>query len=263
MPNAKLTAAQHKEIREVLGRFGLSQSDQTVYLALLGMGQATLSPVAAQTGLRFTTVQSILQRLAGKGIIIATKNKSRTVYHADEPTALRRLLEIQIEEITEITPLLKLLKSESSTTGKVKVYTRERVTDIFLDSLKAKQKVVYEIVAASELQNIIGEKLHFTRRRIKAGVHLKSLRVEAHEIKKYSRLTHERELREAKFLPRELSFSGNILFWDDTVAFFSAKNEGVAVVITSASIRETLSQLFELLWSVSRRMETDPMTTAR
>jgi sugar-specific transcriptional regulator TrmB len=256
MPNQKLTAGQHKEIKEVLSRFGLSDSDQLVYLALLGQGASTLSPLAAETGLRLTTVQSILQRLAGKGIILATKNKSRTLYQADEPTVLRRLLETQIEEIAEITPLLKLLKTEQASSGKVKVYTRERVTDIFLESLKAKNKLIYEIVAADEMQNLIGEKLHFTRRRVKAGVHLKSLRVESNEIKKYSRATHERELREAKFLPRELTFSGNLLFWDNTVAFFSTKNEGIAIVVQSASLRETFQQIFELLWSVSRRMET-------
>jgi sugar-specific transcriptional regulator TrmB len=257
MNNVKLLGSEKKEIHEVLTRFGLSASDQAVYLSLLSLGESTLSPLSTDTGLKLTTVQSILKRLVDRGIILTTKRKSRTVYEADEPAALRRVLETQIEEINTITPLLKALKAEPSNETKVRIYGRERLTDIFLEALECKSKVIYEIVAGDEIQKIMGEKLHFTRRRVKAGVALKSLRVEAHEVKKYSKATHVKELREAKFLPRELSFSGNIFFWDTTVAFFGTKGEGVATVMQSPSLGETFSQLFELLWSVSRRMETD------
>jgi len=43
------------------------------------------------------------------------------------------------------------------------------------------------------------------------NVRLKSLRVEAREIKKYNKRIHERELREAKFLPAEMNFRGLIM----------------------------------------------------
>ena len=85
---------------------------------------------------------------------------------------------------------------------------------------------------------------------------LRSLRVERHEIKRYSKETHARELREAKFLPRELSFKASLMCWDDTVAFFSSNDEGLAWTVESRSIAETVRQLFDLLWSVSRTMET-------
>ena len=131
------------------------------------------------------------------------------------------------------------------------------MTDVFNEALSAKSKYIYEIIAARELQEIIGEKFHFTRRRVAANVRLKSLRVESQEIKKYSRQTHDRELHEAKFLPRELTFRANLLFWDNTVAFFSTKSEGIAWIVKSAVIKESVQQIFDLLWSISRRMETD------
>ena len=130
------------------------------------------------------------------------------------------------------------------------------MTDVFHQALAAKNKSLLEIVSAKDLQEILGEKFHFTRRRLKVGLRLRSLRVERHEIKKYSKETHMRELREAKFLPRELSFKASLMCWDDTVAFFSAKDEGLAWTVESRSIAETVRQLFDLLWSVSRTMET-------
>lgn len=244
------------EIQEVLERFGLRDTDQKVYLALLAMGPATLSPLSQQTGLPVTTVQSIVKRLVGLGIVNATKRKTRSVYEADDPAVLRKILDRQAEEISLVVPLLQKMRCEPIVSPNIRVYYRERMADIFHDALKSKDKLVYEIVAAKDLQDVLGEKFHFTRRRIKNQVRLNSLRVEAQEIKKYSAATHARELREAKFLPRELTFRCSILFWDNTVAFFTPKEEGVAWTVRSKELRETFEQLFSLLWSVSRKMET-------
>lgn len=245
-----------KEIQEVLQRFGLRETDQKVYLALLAMGPATLSPLSQQTGLPVTTIQSIVKRLVDLGIVNATKRKTRSVYEADDPAVLRKILDRQAEEISLVVPLLQKMRTEPVVATNMRVYYRERVADIFHEALKSKTKLVYEIVAAKDLQDVLGEKFHFTRRRVKNQVRLNSLRVEAQEIKKYSAATHARELREAKFLPRELTFRCSILFWDNTVAFFTPKEEGVAWTVRSKELRETFEQLFSLLWSVSRKMET-------
>ena len=140
--------------------------------------------------------------------------------------------------------------------SKIKIYYRERVTDIFHEALNSKEKLVHEIVSAKDFQEIIGEKFHFTKRRIKNNVHLRSLRVETQEIKKYNKSIHEREMRQAKFLPKELNFRASIMFWDNKIAFFTTKNEGLAWVVESKIMRETIEQIFNMLWSFSRRMET-------
>lgn len=245
-----------KEIQEVLERFGLRETDQRVYLALLSMGSATLSPIAAKTGLPVTTVQSIVKRLVDMGIVSVTKRRTRSVFQVDDPVVLRRILERQSEEVAAIIPMLQKMKTEQAATSKIRVFERDRAADVFHAALASKDKLVYEIVSASDLQDVLGEKFHFTKRRVKAGVRLNSLRVEAREIKKYSKATHARELREARFLPRELTFRCSVLFWDDTVAFFTTKGEGLAWTVESRTLRETFEQLFSLLWSVSRHMET-------
>ncbi|MBI4142548.1 hypothetical protein HY480_01590 [Candidatus Uhrbacteria bacterium] len=251
-----ITNLQRKEITEVLTRFGLHGNERAVYLTLLGMGGTTVTPLARRVRLPVTTVQSIGNRLVDRGIVGVTKRGSRTVYEAYEPVVLRRLLERQIEEVATIIPYLKALRADVGASPNIRVFPRDRVNDLFLESLACRSKLVYEIVAAKDLQEVIGERLHYTRRRIAAGVHLKSLRVESREIKKYSAATHIRELREAKSLPRELTFQTSIFFWDDTVAFVAPRAEGFAWVVESRAIRVMAHQLFDLLWSISRKMET-------
>ncbi len=220
------------------------------------MGATTLTPLALATRLPLTTVQSVVARLADLGLVGVTKRKSRSVYEALDPAVLKRILERQAEEASGVIPELKKLMRDEAVAPQIRVYYRDRTADIFHEALKAKSKLVYEIVSARDIQDVLGEKFHFTRRRLKVGVHLKSLRVEKREIKKYTKEVDERELREAKFLPRELTFRCSVMFWDDTVAFFTPKSEGLAWTVKSVAVRETMGQLFEVLWSISRKMET-------
>ncbi|MFA5947245.1 MAG: helix-turn-helix domain-containing protein [Patescibacteria group bacterium] len=253
----KLSPAEHKEVSESLEVFGMAASEQKAYTALLGMGQSTATPLAKSLQLPTTTIQSILHRLAKRGTVHVSKRGSRSVYEAKDPRVLKQLAEQTLREVTQAIPLLERLRSEAPTSAKIRIYGRGRATDVFLQALSAKDKTIYEIVSARDLQTWLGEKLHFSQRRISAGVHLKSLRVEAHEIKKYSRETHVKELREAKFLPHEMNFRSSILFWDDEwVAFFSDSGEGQIILAHSKSMALMIHQLFDLLWSVSRRMET-------
>lgn len=251
----ELTTDQQKEVHEALERFGLNEREQDVYFALLKLGKTSATPLAQLVHLPVSTAQSILQRLAKTGLIAISANKSRKVYEAHDPIALKRLLERQIQELQGAIPLLQALRTDQKMPAKIRIYTRDRVTDIFHRALQCKSKLVYEIISQKEQQEMLGERFHFSKRRIEHGVHLKSLRVEANEIKKYSQASHIRELREAKFLPRECTFQSSILFWDDTIALFSTKQEGIAVVIQSSVICEMAKQIFEVLWSISRKME--------
>ena len=255
MTFSELNSAQEQEIHEALERFGLSDRERATYLSLLKLGRTAVTPLAQAVSLPVTTVQSILQRLAKTGLIAVTANKSRSLYEAHDPIALKRLLERQIQELQGTIPLLQSLRADEKSPAKVRIYSHVRFTDVFHRALQTKQKEIYEIVSAKDFQDIIGERFHFSKRRVAAGIRLKSLRVESRETKKYSRAIHERELREAKFLPSECNFRASMLFWDDTIALFSSKQEGIAVVIQSPLLREMMTQIFEILWSISRKME--------
>ena len=254
MKYLRLKPSSQKEIREILNSFGITNNEQVVYLGLLELGTSTVTPLARFVDLPTTTTASIAERLYVAGFATVTKRRSRHVYTATEPKEIKKIFEKRLNEIKEITPLLETLQASYTTEAKIRVYYRERMADIFNAAAKPKNKLVYEIVAARDFQEIIGEKLHFSRRRVEYGTRLKSLRVEAREIKKYSTDSNRRELREAKFLPRELTFKASFMWWDQTAAIFTTKSEGTAVVIESPVLTESLTQLFNLLWSVSRSM---------
>lgn len=251
-----LESSQLKEVQESLTQAGLSRAEQAAYIALLELGVTTATPLAHALSVPLTTAQSLLQRLATLGVVHVTKQKSRSVYEAKDPQIFKTLLEQRLQDVMQAIPLLKTLRTEQSGPARIRLYTRERATDIFRQALLSKEKLIYEIVSAKDLQDVLGERFHFTKRRVEQSIYLKSLRVEMHEIKKYNQRIHARELREARFLPRDFTFQSSILCWDTTVAFFTPINEGLVWIVHSKSFAQTVKQLFELLWSVSRKMQT-------
>jgi HTH-type transcriptional regulator, sugar sensing transcriptional regulator len=251
-----LSKLEQQELSEVLGSFGLSAKEQAVYCSLLGRAETTMTPLARGLNYPPTTVQAILDRLSAKGLLRVTKKKSRHVYTANDPAVLKKILERQIKDIGGIIPILKKIQSNDEARGGIRIFYRERMADIFHEALTVRSGILYEIISARDLQDVLGEKFHFTKRRVERGIRLKSLRVEEREIKKYNKIIHERELREAKFLPSELNFRASVMIWDDTVAFFTTRKEGLAWVIESRATAEMMLQFFDLLWGISRRMET-------
>lgn len=252
----KLTQQQRTEITEVLSGFGFNQKDEAVYLALLEMGSATLTPLSRKLSIPVTTIQSTLARLEKRGVVGTTKRKSRSVYEALDPNVFKDLLKEQAVAVAGIVPLLKELKISTSELSTIRVFERDRVAEILNESLKCTDKLVLEIISAKPFQEVIGEKYHYSRRRVKAGIRLNSLRVRSTEIKQYNAARHQHELREARFLPPEMTFEASVLIWDHTVALLSTKSEGAHVMITSPAIALMYRQLFGVLWSVSGKMET-------
>lgn len=252
-----LSKEQEQEVHESLGRFGLSSLEQKAYLTLLEGGEMTATPLSKVLNIPLTTTQSILKRLSDQEVVLVTKRKSRSAYLAKDPSVFRKILEQKMREIADAVPIMKSLQADVVGIGSIKVYERERATEIFHHALATEEKLIYEIVSAAELQKVLGERFHFTKRRLEAGIRLKSLRVEEHEIKKYSKKTHEEELREAKFLPREMTFETSVMFWDDNMtAFFMPKSEKLGWTVESKALNTMMRQLFDMLWSVSRKMET-------
>jgi sugar-specific transcriptional regulator TrmB len=244
------------EVTEVLTQFGLNEKDREVYLSMLGSGQITISPLSNMLGYPLTTVQSILKKLADRGMVSVSKRKTRHIYEANDPKTLKTMLDRRIQEVENIIPILGKLRDGEDAEAKIRIYFRERMADVFHEALGCRDKLIYEIVSAGDLQKILGEKFHFTRRRVKSGIRLKSLRVEEYEIKKYNKNIHSKELREAKFLPHGFVFKSSVILWDDKVAFFTAKREGLAWIVESKSLGDMMKQIFDSLWSVSRKMET-------
>jgi sugar-specific transcriptional regulator TrmB len=73
---------------ELLRKFGFTEKEAVLYLALLQLGRATARDLATQAGLNRSTTYAILQPLAGRGLVSIHETKSSTWYAASPPEYL-------------------------------------------------------------------------------------------------------------------------------------------------------------------------------
>ena len=82
-------------------RLGLTHGEAKVYLALLELGSSTVGPVSKRSGVAYSNIYSVLDRLIKKGLA-STIIKERTSYfQAANPTYLKDYLTKKQDELEE------------------------------------------------------------------------------------------------------------------------------------------------------------------
>ena len=103
--------------------------------------------------------------------------------------------------------------------------------------------------SADDLNDIISESYanRYIRNRVKLGIKFRQI-VYPDKFSKASQKSDAQELRQTKFLPENIKFTGNKVIYKDKVAFFSSKSEMTSLLIKSADTAEMERKNFMLLW---------------
>ncbi|MEK7511852.1 MAG: helix-turn-helix domain-containing protein, partial [Patescibacteria group bacterium] len=84
-----------------LQKIGLSDKEAKVYLAVLGLGKASVQTIAAKAGVNRATTYSVLGTLKEKGLCSTFQKVKKTFYVVSSPDYLKEIFEIKKVEIEE------------------------------------------------------------------------------------------------------------------------------------------------------------------
>jgi predicted transcriptional regulator len=108
---------------------GLSNKEARVYVACLKTGAASVQRIADQSGIKRVTTYVILESLVGLGLVSQTVKGKKTLFIAEDPSNLRRIIEKREQELQEqksnfeqVLPGLLGLKMIPQETPNVKFY---------------------------------------------------------------------------------------------------------------------------------------------
>jgi sugar-specific transcriptional regulator TrmB len=108
---------------------GLSNKEARVYVACLMTGPAAVQRIADQAGIKRVTAYVILESLVGLGLVSQSVKGKKTLFIAEEPTNLRRLLDKRAQELKDqqsnfesILPELAGLKTLPAESPDIKFY---------------------------------------------------------------------------------------------------------------------------------------------
>lgn len=244
---------------------GLSNKEARVYLANLMLGAAGVQQIADISGIKRVTTYVILESLVNLGLVSQTTKAKKTLFNAESPENLRRLLDKkeqsvheQKQQLEELLPDLAKLTLATADAPVVKFYdgaeSIQTITAVFAETIQDKSiDLIYGITNIEKLEQYFPKIIdnQANPERIKAGV--RSRLIYTSNKGPVLQQSDAKKNRESRYIPGvDFKFSSDISIAGDYIAllaFDGGKPSGIT--IKSQSMADGMRAVFDLAWQAA------------
>lgn len=254
-----------QEPRTHLASLGLSDSEVTVYLALVS-GARTARDLLKTTGLKRPTVYYALSCLEKRGLTSKTGlagDKSFSLEPVEKLSLIAKEKTLESarlqNDIEKMIPTLVAEHSPADRRPTVAFYEgADAMKNVIMDMLYCKEQHINSVVPKENFFWQVGQDFveRFIKERVKRNIKTKNL-WEALTNKELIQQYYE-GLSEVRTLPDVMrgKFQTSIFLYDDKTLYVSSKKNCYCVLITSKEHADTMQAWFDGLWSVSKSHRT-------
>ncbi|MBI1755038.1 helix-turn-helix domain-containing protein, partial [Candidatus Azambacteria bacterium] len=207
-----------------LERFGLSEKEAKVYFASLELGPATATKIAEKAGVNRATTYVEIESLMKMGLVSTFEKNKTTLFAAQNPAILKRIL-LRREErlkasalsLENLLPELLNMYEYAEEKPKVQYYEgKEGLLAIQEDFLKTKDKKIEEIYSSDDLYGV------FTQDELRKSLLMrqqKKIKVRALYTRKGGKFSDIAPLNDMRILPQgQFPIHSDILIYGNKVA---------------------------------------------
>jgi len=250
-------------LQQVLEEFGLTERQAKVYLAILELGEATVSQIAERAQIERTGTYYVLESLKLKGLVSRFEKIKKDKYVAADPKEILNISRKREKLIEDYLPEFKAFQNVSNAKPHVRLY--EGIEGIKAVWRKTLEKKNVEILAFSGYRLAEETALYHGKEYVEWGLNYikerAARKIFTRVISEDSKQARERqmvdkeELRELRIVPKEkFLFRNEIDILDDWVAITSYK-ELIALVIESKEFAQTMRNIFDLCWDGAEKYQ--------
>lgn len=251
-----------QEPRSHLLSLGLSDSEVTVYLAMVG-GARTARDLQKLTELKRPTIYYALGCLEKRSLISKTGLEGDKRFFLEPFDRLKTIAQEKSQEATrlqqEITGLIPFFASSTKPANQkptVAFYEgTEAVKNVVMEVLSSKKKKIESIAPDNNFFWGVGSEFvkRFVSERSRRGIVTRNLwesKVKPEVIQMYYSGPSE-----VRILPPSMKdkFSTVIFLYDDKTLYVSSLKNSYCVLITSQEHHDTMQAIFEGLWGASKK----------
>jgi HTH-type transcriptional regulator, sugar sensing transcriptional regulator len=256
-------ALNNFELQKALLSLNFTEKEANVYLALLELGQGSVSEIARKANINRTYGYNILSILASKGLVNISGKEPKQEYAAESPDKIRELLKMEIaknqEFLKQADAIIPQLKSIHSVKGRpqVRFYEgKDGLKQVYEDTLTSHETILAFASVEDVHQTLPDYFPGYYFRRADKGIPIRAIfpdSPEAEDLIKYNKI----QKRETALVPPDkYSFSPEINIYDNKVMIASWK-EKLGITIESGEIADAMKKIFELAWAEAKRLEKD------
>lgn len=240
-----------EKLTKVLGEVGLDQNESAVYLSSLSLGQATILQIARASGLKRTTVYSLVESLSQKGLMSIEVRGFKKLYVPEDPANLELVLEKRKKRFHESLPEFQALYNLKGGEGFIRYYEGLTAVKGVYESLikEIRPHEEYLVVSAQEKVFSLDEAYFqdFVERRAKLDINIRLLLEDSEIARRHKQF--ERNYNETiKILPKETCLSTNLVITPQRILIHQLSLPIIGIVIENKSIIQMHKEFFEIMW---------------
>jgi sugar-specific transcriptional regulator TrmB len=237
-------------LQTILQDLGLSDNEARAYLASLELGAANIQAIADKSGVKRTTIYSLVDNLKNQGLLAEYRKGSKTFLAASDPSRLESLFKEKQEKLQNALPEFRSLYNLSPTKPKVRFYEgQEGIKAVYQDTLEEGKEIKCLVGWQSMVKAMPDYWSFYIAERVKRDIWVRALADRSPESATYQ-AQGEKELRELRLLPEGTSpFQTEVNIYGDKVAMLTFGQELSGVIIESKDIADTWRMVFEMIWN--------------
>lgn len=249
-------------LEKLLEKLGLSEKESKVYLAALELGQESVQNIAKKAEVNRPTAYFILERLMELGLVSTLEHGKKTLFVAENPKELESLLEDEHRQIESRKNELKesmnqLLAIYNAKEGKPVVRYFEGKEGLIAldkygeDKIKKGEEVLYVTPVDIVRKYFPERRKDALSDRVKHQVRSRVIYTYTDEKDVWSKERNKKELRVAKYLPRDkFPFDVIISIYPRKLIkfYYLSDTRPYGVAIESDEFANNMRMFFELAW---------------
>ncbi|MFA6305109.1 MAG: helix-turn-helix domain-containing protein [Candidatus Gracilibacteria bacterium] len=246
---------------EKLIEFGLSEKEAKVYLALMELGEASVTDIARKARVTRTNTYHLLGALSSYGLVIGEQGDNKAMFRAQKPERLLNFVrekmyqaENRYKEAESLMSEFKSIYRDPEQKTKIRYFDGvEGVVAVYDDALTAKSKIFSYSTAEDRDVLLPGFFHEYYAKKAEKGIETESFVAGPGLTKEQEVLLGEYKIS-AKILPERFATSSEINIYDNKIAVVSLK-EKTGFIVEGKEVAEAFKKIFILAYE--RAMQYD------
>jgi len=236
------------KLEKIFENIGFDEKESKTYLALLELGQGTVSKISKHAGLKRAIVYHVLGRLKNRGYVQEVRGAKVKNFSASDPSRVLQNASAAAESLRMVMPLVKAIQEKGQNKPKIEYFDdKEAVIAVYRNFSSA--KTVRYMASIKRLFDVIPDEVvrwteHLRNKRLKSKE--KYLLQDSKEDREWVKLV-EKAGQEAKVMAKGLKMYTDFTIADDILCITSF-DPFYVVVIHSPGIACSAAQLFDIVW---------------
>jgi len=236
---------------KVLREIGLTENEASTYLASLSVGPASILQIARTSGIKRTTVYTLVESLKRQGLMSVEVRGWKQLFVAEDPKHLDAILESRKVRFHKMLPEFSALYNPKRSENTIKYHEGTIAIQSLFDDLLSETQPKDYWYAISDSKSFFNINKNFfnkfVKRRAKKNLDIKLL-LQNSEKAKHAKKFQRNENTLVKILPPDTNLSARITITPHQIVFGQLTPPYSSVSLTNPHIIGMQKDIFTMLW---------------